>query len=606
MLKSLKRHYNNLSMHTKIFLSFMLILSITFFLLLQSNAFMIAKETRQELFYSARKSLNQTKSFLDFKTASSREIVNVLAANSTLQNVLKTERSVYEEDIGLWSIDRDKLQQVLYTSQTNPDIKDIKIYMKDGPASVFTTNRFFYLEDSKNSKVFQSYDYLSPSIKWYKDEDFEDSTSEENIIVLKNILNENDLSENIGIIRFDFKTNVFNDVLNETDITKSAVALLINSNHLICTSNLNDKELESNVIEDVQNYVRSLSISSYPYWNTDTVIQNHKMIIGIEQVKLTDWQLILIIPESDVLESVSHTRTQLFSLFMIIMPLSLAITYIITYSFTKRLSALASAMHNLDSETFSKEVTPSSRDEIGILTQNFNYMLTKISMLLDEKYELGQAAKNSELMALQAQINPHFLYNTLDQIYWMGIKYNIPDMSTLVLELSKFYKLSLSKGKNIVTLKNELELIQAYVYIQNFRFDNMITLNILIPERYYSVTLPKITLQPIVENAIIHGICEKEEPGTISVEACDKDSVLSISISDDGIGMTDDTLSTLLTPQAQSSSTSHGYGLSNINNRLKILFGAEYGLQIQSKLNEGTKVMIQIPLIFEGDSKQLN
>jgi two-component system sensor histidine kinase YesM len=118
-------------------------------------------------------------------------------------------------------------------------------------------------------------------------------------------------------------------------------------------------------------------------------------------------------------------------------------TYIVTISLTRRLSKLAFEMHNLDTSTFQKEITPSSRDEIGILTQNFNYMLTKISMLLDEKYELGQTVKNAELIALQAQINPHFLYNTLDQLYWMGIRYNVPDISNLVIDLSKFYKLSL-------------------------------------------------------------------------------------------------------------------------------------------------------------------
>lgn len=595
MLKTAKTVFNNLSIKIKIFILYIFILCVTFIILLQSNTFLTTKETRKEVIYSAEKSLNQTKSFLDFKATSSKEILNILASNGELQEVLKTDPSVYEDNIGLWSTDRDNLYEDIYASQANPDIKNIKIYMEDGPSSAFETAVLYNMETYNRIISFKDYDFLRTSIQWYKGDEFSDQTSHEDIVVLKNIVSNTNYKKNIGVIRIDFESSVFTDVLNETNITETSVALLTNPNYILCTSDISKKAVEASLLTSMQNYVKTLKIDHYPYWDTNVTVDNQKMLLGVEQIALTNWQLILIIPENDILRSVSRTNNQSFLLFLLTLPLAFVMTYIVSISFTRRLSKLASEMHNLDTSTFYKEITPSSKDEIGILTQNFNYMLTKISMLLDEKYELGQTVKNAELIALQAQINPHFLYNTLDQLYWMGIRYDVPDISNLVIDLSKFYKLSLSKGKSIVSLESELNLITAYVNIQNVRFDNIITLVVSIDKEYLNIKIPKITLQPIVENAVLHGICQKEEPGTINITAYIEENCLCICIEDDGEGMDEDTLSSLLNNQQTDTNVIHGYGLSNIDNRLKVFYGTEYGLKLESTLEVGTKVIIRLP-----------
>jgi two-component system sensor histidine kinase YesM len=149
-------------------------------------------------------------------------------------------------------------------------------------------------------------------------------------------------------------------------------------------------------------------------------------------------------------------------------------------------------------------------------------------------------------------------------------------------------------------LESELDLIRAYVNIQNVRFDNILTLTIDISEEYNKIKIPKITLQPIVENAILHGICQKEESGTISITAQSEESNLFIRIVDDGVGMEEEVLATLLNNQQQDSPVTHGYGLSNIDNRLKYFYGSEYGLVINSEINVGTTVIIKIPLSPKG------
>lgn len=584
-------------MQSKFFYSFFLILCVTFGLLLVSNVVITQREDKHEILYTARKSLNQTKSFLEFKTASSKEIVNTLAYDRSLQEILNTDASAYQKDVGLWSIDRDHLKQIVYSLQTNPDIKDIKLYMKKGPATLFETDLLFNLNHASDLTAFQRHNFETPSIQWFLDEDFSESNSSgDNIVVVKNIMNENNLDENIGVIRVDFKSNTFSDVLDETNISRSSFAMLLNPRNIVCTSDLQSRNVSKSMLSEVPSYVRRLNLSdkSYPYWNSSAVIHGQKFILGIDKIDLTDWQLVLVIPQKDVLATVSHDRMQLITIFLIILPLSLLVTYLISCTYTRRISALASQMHNISPETFSKEITPSSKDEIGILTQNFNYMLTKISMLMDEKYRLGEEVKNSELAALQSQINPHFLYNTLDQLYWLGVRNKTPEISNLVMSLSRFYKLSLSKGKSIVPLRNELDLIQAYVYIQNYRYDNMITLKAEIDSRYLDTELPKITLQPIVENAILHGICEKEEPGTITITSSELPGVLLLHISDNGIGMDASTIEGLPL-QPQTADSSHGYGLYNIDHRLKLLYGAAYGLSVTSTPGIGTTVTVKIP-----------
>lgn len=598
MFKTIIKIFNNLSIKVKIFILYILILCITFFTLLTSYTYIIGKETRKEVTFSAQKSLNQTKSFLDFKTASSKEIANILASNNQLQEVLKTRKTVYEENVGSWSTDRDKLYKAIYASQTNPDIKAIKIYMEEGPTTAYETSTLFRINTFKQIVSFDDYNYLEPSIQWHKGIEFADDTLPEDIVLLKNIVSNANYQQNIGVIRMDFDANVFTDVLNETNITATSTAMLCTPDYILCNSDTTNKKVDATLLTAVQRYANGLTINQYPYWEKEAMINGQKMMIGVEEIKLTNWKLVLIIPETDVLSSISQARKQSVFLFLFILPLSFVLTYVVTISTTRRLSKLATEMHNIDISTFHKEITPSSKDEIGILTQNFNYMLTKISMLLDETYELGKTAKNAELLALQAQINPHFLYNTLDQIYWMGIRHNIPEISNLVIDLSKFYKSSLSKGKSIVSLENEMDMIGAYVNIQNVRFDNIITLEITIAEEFLQYQIPKITLQPIVENAILHGIYEKDEPGTIQIRAYTREAYLYLSVCDNGLGMDLDTLSMLrgnLGHQVLDQSNMHGYGLANIDHRIKIFYGAEYGLEIESEYQVGTTVLLRLP-----------
>jgi two-component system sensor histidine kinase YesM len=208
---------------------------------------------------------------------------------------------------------------------------------------------------------------------------------------------------------------------------------------------------------------------------------------------------------------------------------------------------------------------------------------------------LGKEVKNAEMKALQAQINPHFLYNTLELINLMALRNNVPEISEIIQTLAKFYKLSLSQGKNVISIEDEISHIETYVKLQNFRFKNKINLVLNVDENLYNYSIMKLVLQPIIENSILHGILEKEkQTGVITVNVKLNDNSIHFSIEDDGIGMTAEQTAKLLEIDKNELKTKQGYGIKNVNHRIKLYYGNEYGLSYTSSPHQGTKVDIII------------
>ena len=225
-------------------------------------------------------------------------------------------------------------------------------------------------------------------------------------------------------------------------------------------------------------------------------------------------------------------------------------------------------------------------------------MVKRINNLVQQQYQAGRDIKNAELKALQAQINPHFLYNTLDLINWKAIDKNVPEITEITHALAKFYKLSLNQGKDVVTLRDEINHISTYVQIQNLRFDEKIGFCISIPEDLYQYGILKLLLQPIVENAIIHGILPKKGEnykGIIEITGSIDKEDLVLNIRDNGVGITKEKIKSIF--NNTNVRNKNGYGIKNINDRIKLYYGEKYGLTYQSCEEMGTTVTIYIPAI---------
>jgi two-component system sensor histidine kinase YesM len=248
-------------------------------------------------------------------------------------------------------------------------------------------------------------------------------------------------------------------------------------------------------------------------------------------------------------------------------------------------------------------MTSDNVDEITELGMSFNIMIGKIKELLDSKIQEQENLKKAELRALQAQINPHFLYNTLDTIIWMAESKKTDQVVKIVSALSKFFRISLSKGMDWITIGEEVERIRSYLIIQKMRYRDILDFNIEVDKEVTEHTILKLILQPLVENALYHGIKNKRKGGTINVRARMKgENEILLEVEDDGIGFTPEKLAQLrseLEDDSGSIKLESGFGLDNVNKRIKLYYGKPYGLSVQSQYASGTCVTLVIPAKME-------
>ncbi|GAA4298418.1 hypothetical protein GCM10023142_38580 [Anaerocolumna aminovalerica] len=298
-----------------------------------------------------------------------------------------------------------------------------------------------------------------------------------------------------------------------------------------------------------------------------------------------------------------HTQHLIYTI-LVIWILMLAISIITCSLFSRTITApihkLSKAMQFVKDGNFvlPKQVISNKKDELAFLANNFYTMTEQISFLMERIKEEEEAKRTAEFQVLQSQINPHFLYNTLDNLQWRAYDYNAIELSEMIEALSDFFRISLSDGKEFIPVIKEIEHVRSYLFIQQKRYEDILNFTISYdPEVLEYVTI-KLIVQPLVENALYHGIKPKLSPGTITVIVTNKEDTIQIIVQDDGVGMSPAELETLLSSLEQDS-PGRGYGLYNIHRRIQMVYGKEYGISITSEEQIGTTAMITIPAVKE-------
>jgi len=301
----------------------------------------------------------------------------------------------------------------------------------------------------------------------------------------------------------------------------------------------------------------------------------------------------------------SFARWQTLTIILIFSAVGFAV--IAAWSLSKSIYNPIKKLHDVTTTITKNDLqalmTSDNVDEITELGMSFNIMIGKIKELLDSKIKEQENLKKAELRALQAQINPHFLYNTLDTIIWMAESKKTDQVVKIVTALSSFFRISLSKGMDWITIGEEVERIKSYLTIQKMRYHDILDFKIDVEEDVAENTILKLILQPLVENALYHGIKNKRQGGTISVRARRKgaDEVL-LEVEDDGIGFTPQKLAQLraeLNDDSGEIKLENGFGIGNVNNRIRLYYGKQYGLSIESEYSTGTCVILVIPAKME-------
>ena len=266
----------------------------------------------------------------------------------------------------------------------------------------------------------------------------------------------------------------------------------------------------------------------------------------------------------------------------------------ISAKISQPIKRLEKQMKRLESGDFEISVEEKGEDEVRRLSKAFNLMVAKIKMLMDQIITEQEGKRKSELKALQAQINPHFLYNTLDSIIWMNENKNYEGVTVMVAALAKLFRISLSRGHEIICIADELEHARNYLTIQKIRYKDKFEYTIDAEPGLQSERTLKLILQPIIENAIYHGISPLNEKGIIKISVTSEGNNILFQVSDNGYGIKPEILKELLVKES-TSYHSGGVGLKNVNERIKLFYGEEYGIEIKSEIDVGTVVNIRIP-----------
>lgn len=264
------------------------------------------------------------------------------------------------------------------------------------------------------------------------------------------------------------------------------------------------------------------------------------------------------------------------------------------------ISQLNQATEKIAQGDFNARAQADSEDEVAELAVSFNKMAGSMQSLIDKVKEDERKMRKADLRLLQEQIQPHFLYNTLDTIVWL-IESNEPDEAvTMVVTLSDFFREILSKGKEFISIKEEEKHISSYLQIQEMRYRDILEYDIQLDQVIYKYQILKLTLQPVVENALYHGIKYKRAKGCIHIHGEKEGDIIRLTVRDDGVGMDEDELEQLRQQiEKPCQETEKGFGLANVNERIHMYFGPEYGMKIQSQKGKGTTVEIVIPAILE-------
>lgn len=302
------------------------------------------------------------------------------------------------------------------------------------------------------------------------------------------------------------------------------------------------------------------------------------------------WIYYLYRPQMDITKSVSEVLISEILLIMVCLLIILILGPVLSKMLTKGIEQLTENMNRVNQGSREVTVDSDSEDEIGVLIRSFRKMMNEIDRLIKEVYENKIALKEFELKALQAQINPHFLYNSLSIINWMAIRSDQKEISKVTLSLSTFYRTALSRGEDMVTVENCIKNIEAYLDIQLVMHDNDFQVDWKIDPEVKNEKVPKLILQPVVENALEHGLDLKEEGEKIlKLSFLQEGDDVLIVVEDNGLGMEQEKAESLVTYQAK------GYGLKNVNDRVCLLYGEAYAIKIFSSIGKGTRVEIRTP-----------
>lgn len=542
--------------------------------------------SRQETIESSRKLMEQTGETMEDYLVNMRQISDAVYYNVVKENDFQDAREEIQKGMNLlYEANRDKLRTIaIYNSDGSLMAAEPVATQKEDPD---VTRQEWYqsaMEEMENIH------FSTPHIQNL----FEDSTFRYYWVISSSRVVE--LTENrdsqMGVLLVDMDFSSISRMMNQiNEVGNGQYYYLCNSDGDII---YHPRQIQ---ISDGISRENSINAASYKDGVYDETFEGTQRKVIVNTISYTGWKLVGVIPYSIFTHEMLNIR---YFIAMVILLMAMMLT-IINRVVAERISRPIRKLNHsvMEYEAGKKpEIYIGGSWEIRHLGYSIQSSYEKSEKLMQEIVWEQNERRKSELDALQSQINPHFLYNALDSITWMIEGERNDEAAFMISQLAKLFRISLSKGHTIISVKDELQHAQSYMNIQRVRYKDAFSVTFDVEPELEKYCAVKLTLQPILENAINYGVDPMDDCGEIRVCVRKEGELLVLSVEDNGIGMSEEEVELLLTDNNRVPKHGSGVGLINIHNRLQILFGKEYGLVIESEPDEGTRVSIQIPAIL--------
>lgn len=520
----------------------------------------------------------------------------------TLDNDLYDIVHDYKESSASQLIALDKkINSILFKYFNNSDVYSSHIitsYYNFGSGEIPIPKNYFY-----TSKLYKIAQESNGSLTWvptykftdvYNSKELEDMDIEYRYLfsavkIMNNLNRDNirfdDLDENTEkpLLIINFKPNLFKNIVESNSQYKEFQYFIFSSmGDIVYSTNSSD-----------------LATRKKPMWLEEIAenksgkikkdIDGKKMIICYETIESTGWISAVVIPVDSILIELASMRYFILFLGIILIILASICASFISKSITRPIDKLLVAIKKMGEGKFSTKVQVNRNDEIGNLIKKFNEMDDKISTLIEENYISSIREKEAIIMSLNIQLNPHFLYNTLNVINWIAIENNEKEISKMIISLSSMLRYTAHNNEEISDFKKDLEWLKKYIYIMQNRFEDKFNVFYEIDEDVEFYKVPKLFLQPFVENSIIHGFSMIDSGGSLKITGRLEGEMVYFSVEDNGRGMDNKRIKEVM------ETNTDNIGIRNVNNRIKLIYGDKYGVTIQSEINRGTRITINLP-----------
>ena len=396
-----------------------------------------------------------------------------------------------------------------------------------------------------------------------------------------------------GILLIELNFNSIRDLASKTNLGEDGHILILNDSDALIYY-FRDKEGE--ILSESYDLAVENMMGGFK-----ALIGSQEMYININTLAQTRWRIVTVYNINEIALAKKRMLLILFIIFLVSFFLTAFVAYLISHRISRPLNQLEKSMMRIENGDFNTRVDVTGQKELVLVGDSFNNMMGEIRSLMEKVVEEQRDKRKTELRALQNQINPHFLYNTLDSIVWLAENDRNEDVITTVVALARFFRISISKGKTFIPVGSEIDHIKNYLTIQKIRYADKFEFRFDVEEDIKDQLVMKLILQPLVENAIYHGVGDEKE--TISIHGYKKDSFLCFDIKNTGYGITEERIDEIYRV-LRGGKGDTGVGLKNVYQRLKIYYGEEANILISSELDEWTNVRIQIPLDFNRGSEQ--